>query len=80
MKLSPLQQLVAKHYAGGEFSHFADIHQLYACGDTLFVFVMLEAADAKSRNTQDTFKQFDNMLEQAIRELRSLQAELLEHT
>lgn len=69
MKFNPTQQLVATHYAGGEFAHIADTDRLDCCGDTLFKFCILEAGDAVTPG--DLW----HMLETAIANLRSLQGE-----
>jgi hypothetical protein len=45
VKLNPIQQLVAKHYCGGEFAHITDTDEVVECGDTLFTFLMVEADD-----------------------------------
>lgn len=70
MKFTPLQALVAKHYAGGEFSHLQFVDDLENCGDTLFSFCIQEAGDA---GTNDHFW---HMLTTAIEQLRDLQGEL----
>lgn len=70
VELTPLQELVAKHYEGGEFSHITNTAQLDGCGDTLFKFCILEAGDAQLPG--DLW----GMLDKAVRQLRSLQGEL----
>lgn len=78
MKLSPLQQLVAQHYAGSEFAHVVDTDELDDLGDTLFKFVVLEAGDADcGSNTILSAHTFGRMLETAINQLRSLQSEIV---
>lgn len=43
--LTPLQQLVAKHYCDGEFAHIDTQEDADNAGDTLFSFCVREAAD-----------------------------------
>lgn len=45
MKLNPIQQLVAKHYCTGEYEHSEDTDDVESWGDTLFEFLINEAAD-----------------------------------
>lgn len=73
MKLTPLQQRVASQYEGGEFGYVTDTDELGDLGDTLFVFLVMEAGDAGGCP-----EKYDRMLEAAIRQLRSLQYELEE--
>ena len=70
MKLKPLQELVVQHYIGGVFAPIEDTEEIDDCGDTLFSFCMREAHDAQ------TASEFQAMLETAIKDLRSLQAEM----
>lgn len=65
-----MQELVRKHYAGGDFAHLRTYQELSDCGDGLYNFLLLEAGDAA------TSGDFWHMLETAIEQLRSLQGEL----
>ena len=68
--LTPLQRLVAEHYCGGEFAHIETQEEAEDCGDTLFSFVIREAGDAGGA------PDYVGMLDTAINQLRSLQAEM----
>ena len=68
--LTPLQQLVAKHYIGGEFAFVTTPEQSTRVGDGLFSFCIAEAGDAS-----DT-EEFARMLRSAINQLRSLHDDL----
>jgi len=79
MTFTPLQRLVARHYAGGEFGHIDDTDLLDELGDTLFTFVVREAGDAEcGANIELTARTFGAMLNTAIDQLRSLQNETKE--
>ena len=67
--LTPLQRLVAEHYCGGEYRHIQTQEQADDRMDTLFSFVIREAADCSGP--------FDyvGMLDVAINQLRSLRGE-----
>lgn len=58
VKLNKAQTLVCANYGGGDYAHLADEARLYNgweafrdslddCGDTLFVFLMVELADSE---------------------------------
>jgi hypothetical protein len=68
--LTPLQQFVTKHYAGGEFAHLTNLGEAKDFGDTLLVFALYEASDAED------FDEFRRMLETAVDQLRSLIGEI----
>lgn len=70
MELNQLQNRVAKHYEGGEFAGTESMTNAKELGDTLFVFCLNEADDAESTEV------YQERLETAINQLRSLQAEI----
>lgn len=47
MSLDPIQQIVAKSYAGGEFANITDPRQAEHVGDSLFSFLMRELSHAE---------------------------------
>jgi hypothetical protein len=68
--LTPLQQLVAKHYCGGEFNHIGTQEDAEDAGDTLFSFCIREAADMSGPYD------LAGALDRATSELRSLSQEV----
>ena len=71
-KLSPLQELVANHYQGGEFGHIETQADAQDVGDGLFTFCINEAGDAIDKG------ELIAMLSRAIDQMRSLVGELEE--
>ena len=65
-----LQQLVIKHYCGGEYAYCKPLEEAFAAGDPLFHFVLGEACDAEGT------LEYLGMLTLAINDLRSLRAEV----
>lgn len=70
MKLNPIQQLVAKHYCGGEFAHMKYGSVVEDYGDTLFEFLINEADDCSF------ISEYQRRLQTAIDQLSNLHAEL----
>jgi hypothetical protein len=70
MKFNQCQELVVKHYCGGEFSEIESNQQINGCGDTLFVFLMREAQDASDPT------EFFGMLETAMGQIAEVQRNL----
>lgn len=68
--LTPLQQLVANHYIGGEFAYITTPEQSKRVGDGLFSFCIAEAGDAADA------EELAGMLRRAIDQLRSLHDDL----
>lgn len=67
LEFSPLQQMVFRHYVGGEFLHMMDKPDaLDMVGDGLFSFAVMEAGVASSP------EEFRAMLYRAINELHEL--------
>ena len=67
---TPAQELVVKHYLGGEFAHIRDPDVVPELGDGLFTFLISEAGDAADTT------EFKGMLQRAIDQLRSLHDEI----
>ncbi len=44
--LTDLQRRVAEVYENGEYGHIQSVEEAKECGDSLFVFLVLEAGDA----------------------------------
>lgn len=70
-QFTPLQALVAQHYADGEFAHITSVAESEYCGDTLFAFCLREAGDAADAIGLAT------MLDRAADELHSLATEIV---
>lgn len=51
MKFTPVQRLVAEHYAAGDFHYMDDTDESDDCGDTLFTFCINEAGVAGDGET-----------------------------
>lgn len=68
--LTPLQQQVTQHYAGGEFAHIASVADSEYCGDTLFMFCLREAGDAEDAG------ELAAIIGRAADQLRSLSDEI----
>lgn len=67
---TPAQELVVKHYLGGEFAHIRDPEVVPDLGDGLLTFLVNEAGDAVDA------AEFKGMLQRAIDQLRSLAGEI----
>lgn len=65
--LTPLQLSVIKAYCGGIYSYATTLTQVKAVADTLFHFLVQEAADAGSP------EEYDNMLDKAVQQIREVQ-------
>lgn len=66
---TPAQELVVKHYLGGEFAHIRNPEVVPDLGDGLLTFLVNEAGDADTT-------EFKDMLRRAIDQLRSLHDEI----
>jgi hypothetical protein len=64
------QQKIAEVYCGGDFAHISKIKEAENCGDTLFLFLILEAGDASDKT------EFIGMLDEAIKQMQDVRAEL----
>lgn len=69
-KLTPLQELVATHYQGGEFNRIETQDDAQDVGDGLFTFCINEAGDASDK------PELIAMLNRAIDQMRLLVGEL----
>lgn len=67
---TPTQELVVKHYLGGEFAYIHDPEVVPDLGDGLFAFLINEAGAAADTT------EFEDMLQRAIDQLRSLHDEI----
>lgn len=68
--MKPIQALVAKLYADGDFAYIEKTEEAAEVGDTLFEFLVSEANDA------DTITEFQDMLDTVIDQLESLKLAL----
>lgn len=70
-QLTRLQKFVADRYEGGEFSHIETVQEAREVGDTLFLFLVLEAGES-----DDDVEEFNRMLDTALRQTEDLRRDL----
>lgn len=75
MALNHLQEVIAAFYCNGDLSHVKSMEDAEACGDTMFLFLLREANDAKGNKDE-----FLEMLSSACDELDRLDASLRGYT
>ena len=72
--MNSLQQFVVDHYASGEFKHVTTMEEARDVGDTLFIFVLLEARDAaEGQSDMEAVEDFRKMLLSAAGQLHDFE-------